>query len=204
MSNHEREQSIERNLASMMSALRAISNYGDCLHEMHPDPDEPICQCPVCVARRALETETEWRYVGNHEHRRQFNPREAAIAHAWRRYMQGIGTGVPDAKLRQILGVEEVTARDWVIATTIIQWLATNVGSALLHEAGYRYDPPRLVEEQFVIEFRNGGYLQSYDAKNSGPLSAAKRFPSRTIAEVVLATHEWIAMNGGMVVEVPR
>jgi hypothetical protein len=145
--NYEREQSIQRRMGAMDMALRIIADYGDCMHEMHPDPDEPICQCPVCVAKRALETENEWRYAGNHESRRAHNPREAAIADAWRRYMKGAGTAAPDKKLASILGFDEVTAHDWLVASTLVQWMVTNVGSSLLHEAGYRYDPPKPKEE---------------------------------------------------------
>jgi hypothetical protein len=141
--NYEREQMIDRRIANSDMALRIIASYGDCLHQDHQDPDEPICQCPVCVAKRALESETEWRFIGNTESRRAFNPREAAIADAWRRYMKGIGTGTADHKLANILRFESVTPRDWLVATTLIQWIVTNVGSSLLHEAGYRYDPPK-------------------------------------------------------------
>jgi hypothetical protein len=140
--NYEREQTITRRLAAADMALRIIANYGDCMHEMHPDEDEPVCMCPVCVAKRTLETETEWRYMGNHESRRNFNPREAAIADSWRRYFKGVGGPPPDKKLANILGVDDVTPRDWLVATTLVQWMTTNVGSALLYEAGYRYDPP--------------------------------------------------------------
>lgn len=125
-------------------ALRAIANYGDCLHQDHPDETAVVCQCPVCVAKRALETETDWRYISNHEYRQGTNPREAALMAAWRRYMKGIGDGAPDHKLRQILGFEEVTSHDWLVAATVIQWLATNIGSSLLYETGYRYDPPKV------------------------------------------------------------
>lgn len=141
MSNHERDSAIERALGSMHDALRVIANYGDCLHQDHPDPNAIVCQCPVCIAKRAVNTETDWRYMSNNEHRLPYNKREHAIVEAWRRYMKGIGSGTPDHKLSQILHGLEPTERDWLVATTVIQWLATNVGSTILEEAGFRYKP---------------------------------------------------------------
>lgn len=141
--NYERDEIISRRLAAADLALRAIANYADCMNQDYPDPEQPICQCPVCIAKRTLASESEWRYVGNHESRRSHNPREAAIADAWRRYMKGPCSGTPDHKLASILGIDKVTPHDWLIATTLVQWMATNIGSCLLYEAGYHYDPPK-------------------------------------------------------------
>ncbi len=48
----------------------------------------------------------------------------------------------PDKILAQILGTHEVTERDWHAVTTIVQWLATNVGESVLRDAGYVYKEP--------------------------------------------------------------
>lgn len=143
MPNYEREESINRKMSAMAQALRTIAGYGDCMHRDHPAEDEPPCGCPVCIAKNALAIEADWRFISNHENRQAHNPREAAIMAAWRRYMRGLGSGTPDFKLAQILGFESVTVRDWLVASTLIQWMTTNVGSALLTETGYHYDPPK-------------------------------------------------------------
>lgn len=49
----------------------------------------------------------------------------------------------------------------------------------------------------WVIEFRNGSYLQSIHAGHSGPAATAKRFESETEANDLLTKHEWIAFYGG-------
>lgn len=74
---------------------------------------------------------------------------------AWRRYFTktaGLanGTTAPmDQILAGILGVDADTIgeRDWYVATTIVQWLATNVGQCVLFEAGYRSGPPEIRKE---------------------------------------------------------
>lgn len=90
-----------------------------------------------------LGPEVDWRFMSNNADRQRFNPREAAIVEAWKRYMTGIGSGTPDHKLAQILSMkgEEPTPRDWIVATTLIQWLATNVGQCILFETGYQLKP---------------------------------------------------------------
>lgn len=143
--NYQHEDAVQRKLSIMAMALRQIAQYGDCLHQDHPSPDEPPCGCPVCVAKTALASEQDWRYISNHANRQASNPREAAIIAAWARYFKAIGSGSPDHKLGQVLGFEEVTMRDWLVATTVVQWLATNVGQCILSEAGYDYNPPKPV-----------------------------------------------------------
>jgi hypothetical protein len=49
----------------------------------------------------------------------------------------------------------------------------------------------------WVIEFRNGFYLQSLEVDNSGPLVTAKRFDSESEANQLISKHPWIAVNGG-------
>lgn len=49
----------------------------------------------------------------------------------------------------------------------------------------------------WAIEFRNGGFLQSLDSKNSGPAVTAQQFESESEASECVAQHEWIAFAGG-------
>lgn len=136
--NHERDAQVDRQLSAMTNALRVIASYGDCLHEDHPDPNEPLCSCPVCVAKRALNADSDWRFRGAHEYRLLRNPRELMIIEAWKRYMRGgDSTATPDAKLQRLLDLDP-TPRDWYVASTIVQWMGTNVGGALVEEAGFR------------------------------------------------------------------
>ena len=42
--------------------------------------------------------------------------------------------------LAQILKDDHIpSARDWYVATSVIQWLATNVGMTVLEAAGFKY-----------------------------------------------------------------
>lgn len=46
----------------------------------------------------------------------------------------------PDLRLAQVLKTDaDVTRRDWYVATSIVQWLATNIGSTIVEAAGYKY-----------------------------------------------------------------
>jgi len=46
----------------------------------------------------------------------------------------------PDTLLSQILKEDQApSARDWYVATSLIQWLATNVGMTVLEAAGFKY-----------------------------------------------------------------
>jgi hypothetical protein len=46
----------------------------------------------------------------------------------------------PDHLLSQILKDDHIpSARDWYVATSVIQWLATNVGMTVLEAAGFKY-----------------------------------------------------------------
>jgi hypothetical protein len=48
--------------------------------------------------------------------------------------------GSPDHLLSNILREEKTpSARDWYVATSVIQWLATNVGMTVLEAAGFSY-----------------------------------------------------------------
>lgn len=147
----DRGDSLDRSFIAMRNALRSIVfNGGDCARYDEPHPAEP-CECAVCIAKAALEGEEEWRFMGHNPMRTKTMPREAAMIDAWRHYFKhaagkASGNSAPmDAILSQILfGSEspnEVTQRDWYVATTIVQWLATHVGQCVLFDAGYVYQP---------------------------------------------------------------
>jgi hypothetical protein len=57
--------------------------------------------------------------------------------------------------------------------------------------------------KSFAIEFRSGSYFQDLDAEHGCTIERSQRWPTRDEAERFMDQHEWILMNGGMVVEVP-
>lgn len=148
----DRTDALQRSFTAMRSALRSIIYYnGDCMHQDEPSQDGP-CECPVCIAKMALEGEEDWRFMGYNPTRRVHSPREAAMVAAWKHYFthsagQARGNSAPmDTIFANILfgegsGPSDVTERDWYVATTIIQWLATNVGQCILSDADYHYKP---------------------------------------------------------------
>lgn len=135
-----------RAMHAMQRALRQIANSGDCSYYDEKEKPKP-CDCPVCVAKAVLETNTDWRFRGRGFERTATNPREQKIVTAWRAYMTGGPADRSDFKLAQVLGEADEngaraypTVRDWFVATTVVQWLATNVGQSILEAAGYKYD----------------------------------------------------------------
>lgn len=132
-------QKLELAIMSMRHALKAVANYGDCLNsEDYAGKDD--CTCPVCVAKKALRVENaiEWRFVGHMDYRRATMLRERDIVEAWKTYLKRQQAG-PDVTLSHILG-DMPSVRDWYIATSVIQWLATNCGMSILEQAGFKYD----------------------------------------------------------------
>lgn len=133
---------IELALQAMRLALRCIAGYSDCMHD--EGPGSPVdCQCPVCTARRALATEeaVDWRFASHLDYRRATMPREREIVAAWRAYLQQNrgGGSQTDHVMSQIIG-DAPSPRDWFVATSVIQWLATNCGMTVLEQAGFKYD----------------------------------------------------------------
>lgn len=55
---------------------------------------------------------------------------------------------------------------------------------------------------KYVIEFRNGSFLQSLDADHGGPHETAQRFDSKEAAVTFADENAWLYVNGGMVREV--
>ncbi len=144
---HERDDSYHRSFVAMRNALRSIIFHnGECYRQDEPRANG-LCDCPICIAKAALANEEDWRFMGWNPERRFSMPRELAIIEAWKHYFKrsagdANGTTAPmDKLLAQILGVDtdSVSERDWYVATTVVQWLATNVGQCVLMDAGYHY-----------------------------------------------------------------
>ncbi len=119
------------------------------------DDDKP-CTCPGCVAKRVLTEVHDWRYGGSREepfrrfvgamaHRitNGWNPRETKIHTQWAKrvsddYTLGLilSSDTTNSFNRKI---DWPSARDWYVATSVVQWLATNVGMSVLEGAGFKY-----------------------------------------------------------------
>src|SRR5947207_5898364 len=129
----------EQGLRILDNALWRIARRGDCEYydsKERPDP----CGCPRCVAIAALESAKNWRFRGALYERTQSGhwPRETKMHAAWMKLAtQKLD---PDELLTRILrDARAPTARDWYVATSIVQWLATNVGMTVLEAAGFAY-----------------------------------------------------------------
>lgn len=133
------ETKLELAVQSLRLALQSIAGYADCMHDEGHGPPHS-CRCPVCVARVALATAdaVDWRFVS---YRRCTMPRERDIVEAWKAYLKrdrGGGSSM-DLVMSQIIG-DAPSVRDWYVATSVIQWLATNCGMTVLEQAGFKYD----------------------------------------------------------------
>lgn len=130
----------EQSLRILDNALWRIAHRGDC--EYYDATTRPkLCDCPRCVALSALEVAKSWRFHGALHERSQSGhwPREAKMHAAWMK-LATAGREDPDHLLSQILKDEGApSARDWYVATSVIQWLATNVGMTVLEAAGFKY-----------------------------------------------------------------
>lgn len=147
---HNRNDSYHRSFVAMRNALRSIIFHeGDCGERK--DERTGICDCSVCIAKAALDNEEDWRFMGWNPERRFTMPRELAMVEAWKHYFkrtggQANGGSRPiDGMLAQILGLDadSISERDWYVATTVVQWLATNVGQCVLFDAGYINAPEK-------------------------------------------------------------
>lgn len=145
----DRQDAYHRSFVAMRNALRSILFHnGDC--DERPRDRTDLCDCPVCIAKSALANEEDWRFMGWNPERRFSMPRELAMVEAWKHYFKrsggpADGTSKPiDGMLASILGLDtdSITERDWYVATTVVQWLATNVGQCVLFDAGYEYRQP--------------------------------------------------------------
>lgn len=118
----------------LRSALRGIAQ-GDCWGR----EDDGSCNCPVCIAEHALKSVGDWRYEAALANRVKdgFHPAEARMVASWKRQMGND----PDDTLAKVLRVDrdDVTRRDWYVATSVVQWLGTNIGSLVVEGGGYKY-----------------------------------------------------------------
>ena len=126
------------------NALWRIAHRGDCEYYDDAKNRPKPCDCPRCVAIAALEASKNWRFHGALYDRTQSGhwPREAKMHAAWMKIANPSGRGGndPDQLLSMILKDGSApSARDWYVATSIIQWLATNVGMTVLEAAGFKY-----------------------------------------------------------------
>lgn len=133
----------EQGLRILDNALWRIAHEcGECYYADYSEKDKPKpCDCPRCVALAALEASKRWRFHGSHFERTQNGgwPRETKMQAAWAKYASSKPD--PDVLLAQILGEDDraPSARDWYVATSVVQWLATNVGMGVLEAAGFKY-----------------------------------------------------------------
>jgi hypothetical protein len=133
-------QDQDQGLRILDNALWRIAHRGDCDYydEKGPTP----CDCARCVAIAALEAAKNWRFHGSHHARTQSAnfPREVKMHAAWMKLANG-NQGGPDHLLQKgILNDDRApSARDWYVATSVIQWLATSVGMTVLEAAGFKY-----------------------------------------------------------------
>jgi hypothetical protein len=134
--NNDQEQALR----IQDNALWRIAHHGDC--EYYDDRKRPNpCDCPRCLAVAALKAAKNWRFHGAYYERTQSGhwPREAKMQAAWMK-LANTNQGGPDHLLSSVLNDgTAVSARDWYVATSVIQWLATNVGMTVLEGAGFKY-----------------------------------------------------------------
>jgi hypothetical protein len=142
----DRTNGLEHTVRILDNALWRLAHGRSCDYEYDKDRPSP-CNCQVCEAKAALAATRDWRFIGSHHARvtTGFDPRETKIHAAWKKLLD-------DRKLGQILydgpysGGEPAgdvpcpTVRDWYVATSVVQWLATNVGMTVLEAAGFKYD----------------------------------------------------------------
>ena len=131
----------DQGLRILDNALWRIAHRGEC--EYYDEKSQPKpCDCPRCVAIAALESAKNWRFHGALYERTQRGhwPRESKMHAAWMK-LATAGREDPDHLLSQILKDDRSpSARDWYVATSVIQWLATNVGMTILEAAGFKYE----------------------------------------------------------------
>lgn len=128
--------SIDRDQALRIldNALWRVAHRGDC--EYHDTRGRPKpCDCPHCTALAALAAASDWRFHGSFFDRVQSDhwPRGRKMHAAWKKLAS-------DTLLSNILRDSvPLSPRDWYVATSVVQWLATNVGSTVLEAAGFKY-----------------------------------------------------------------
>lgn len=130
----EREEIFARHLSILEGTLKTIAKQQCQNLDYRPEDKSVPCDCSPCLARRAVNNENDWKYYGARAERTIYNPRERKVMNAWRKCLT-------DKLLCDILDENNYpSVRDWFVATTVVQWLVTNVGgSQILNEAGWEY-----------------------------------------------------------------
>ena len=132
----------DQGLRILDNALWRIAHRGDCEYYDDEKNRPKPCDCPRCVAAAALEAAKNWRFHGSHHERTKSGhwPREAKMQAAWMK-LANSNQGGPDHLLSKgILNDGSApSARDWYVATSVIQWLATSVGMTVHEGAGFKY-----------------------------------------------------------------
>jgi hypothetical protein len=189
MSSDTRSADQEQGLRILDNALRRIAHQGDCEDEGVDEKSRPgPCECPRCLARAALKAAKNWRFHGALWERTQSGnwPRETKMHAAWMKL--AIRTeGSPDHLLASILREDQMpSARDWYVTTSVIQWLATNVGMTVLEAAGFSYQQwdqdradgelfrRRQAQEQAELEIARRRELERDGGELSGPRQGEK------------------------------
>lgn len=129
-------EELRERLNVLESAMKHIIQRSEC--DRWSEDSTGICSCIQCEAKHALATtgsKYNWRYRGSYHRRIHDRPREA-------RMIRAVADNLGDGELSNILFGERgslATARDWYVAISVLQWLATNVGMEVLACAGFKY-----------------------------------------------------------------
>lgn len=149
----------DADLVLATAVLERLRDSTDCYGEH--DNERGQCGsdsgCPHCMAVHALASMGGWRFLGSLPNRIYdgYHPLEAAHHAAWSKFMGLSGRGA-DHTLQQIMHDEHApTMRDWYVASSIVRWLATNVGRTVLNDAGW-HDPQRVASTKETIDRLRG------------------------------------------------
>lgn len=133
-------EAIEHQLHCLRSTLEIVAQ-DECHYILDGMEQAEPCECNPCRARGALRQSREWRYQGAMDYRVHdgHNPRETRIIMAWKKDVDDRRLGGILDQNREKSYPDRPSARDWYVATSVVQWLATNVGMSVLKNAGFDY-----------------------------------------------------------------
>lgn len=146
--------------------------------------------CRPCRAKQTLKDIADWRYdskfrstdppamfvttliKGSFHGRVEcgWNPREAKIHAAWAEFFSADWRHA-DRSLGMVLTEDRngphdwPTPRDWYVATSVVQWLVTAVGSSILEAAGWTYN--HYDEDRATIEAKRAAKAEAEWTKTS-------------------------------------
>jgi hypothetical protein len=144
----------DQKLQILDNALWRIAHRNECEYYDDKKSRPSPCDCAPCMAKAAFEAAKNWRFHGSHHARTQGDqfPREAKMHAAWMKLANSNQGGADHLLAKGILNDGSApSARDWYVATSVIQWLATSVGMSILEAAGFKYqqhDQDRAVEDR--------------------------------------------------------